>query len=269
VTVDNFQSRVRNASGVAFRNVDAFLVERAHPWVRRRHGEYRRVGFAHVRKSGGTSVVNAVSRSICGSDAMIVHADLAFRHVAKSGSRTIVGWHDQRLRRGLFDFGYSHSPWHKTFHSESINSFTVVRDPVDRAISLWKMYHGGSSRNQLRRRWKAQHSGEARWGVGPFRDFISRLPFSRANELTFSFSADGSAKSAYENICSSNVRVFFLSDLQALEVWLSQALELEISIQHEHAALISPPELSDEDMGNLTRLLASDLMLMRMLQADT
>lgn len=266
MAADNFQSSFRNTSGVAFRALDAFLVERVSR-MSPRHRDFRRVGFVHVRKSGGTSVVNSVSRALCGSDAMIVRADVSFRHVAKSNSHVIVGWNDERLRRGLFDFGYSHSPWRETFHPCSINSFTVVRDPIDRVVSLWKMYHGGSSRNKRLTRWKAQHSGEMRWGVGSLSDFMLKLPLWRANELTFSFAADLSARSAFESICQSNVRVFFLDDLLPLEKWLSNALDLEISFHREHVALISAPEIDDEEMVLLEKVLAPDIELVRMLRS--
>jgi len=263
---NQFQSKLRNVLGSAFRSGDAFITAQAASLLKNRRIKYRQIGFVHIRKSWGTSVVNSVSRAICGSDAMVLHADTSYRHVARHNDYTMVGWHNDRLRRGLFDFGYTHSPWHETFRLSSAKSFVTVRDPLDRVASLWRMYHGGSTRNERLTRRKAQHAGEMRWGAGSFENFLEVIPVQRANELTHSFAADGSSRSALNAILEAKVRVFFLDDLRALEEWLSAVLELEIRISHDHRSLIDVRPDSEGNVERITELLAPDLSLYRMLR---
>jgi hypothetical protein len=158
--------------------------------------EVRRVYQYHVRKSAGTSLLFAFY-ALGGEDPKAVEARLPRYHFTTSGGYTFVA-HDKRLiARGHYTFGSSHLPaWDLQLPTGTF-TVTVLRDPVERALSLYRyLRDGGSDADYV---FKAPPS-QRRWADDGFGTFLDRVPpFHLCNQVHM-FSRIGSVDEAADYI---------------------------------------------------------------------
>lgn len=99
---------------------------------------YQRIYHYHIRKTGGTSLNWAFFRS-AGGDAEEVYSRLNCEHQAEVNGFRFAAWNRGLLQAGEYDYGFSHIPMHRIDLPPGTFAFTVLRDPVKRVLSHYKM----------------------------------------------------------------------------------------------------------------------------------
>jgi Sulfotransferase family len=101
-------------------------------------GGYRRIYHVHVRKTGGTSV-NRAFLALGGEDPMVVHRRMGHAlHATSSGAMTFAAHDVPMLRAGRYFYGWHHAPaWSFELPADTF-TFTVLRDPTARVVSLYR-----------------------------------------------------------------------------------------------------------------------------------
>lgn len=103
----------------------------------------RRVYHYHVRKTGGTAV-NVALLSTSGVEGQKVYQGLnrARHHALTINGRRFVGWNRKLIQLGDYDFAFSHAATHKINLPPKTFRFTVLREPIARIVSHYKMLVG-------------------------------------------------------------------------------------------------------------------------------
>lgn len=171
-------------------------------------GKFKRIYFYHIRKAGGTSVnfmFLASSTSLY---------DKYYKKMAQSldnrviiGNKVFVGWNPIILSMGKFYYGFSHRPIHKIHIPNNTFDFTIIRNPVDRLISYYKMvrhYQYYSGKNPLSRDEKRLLM------VDDLKSFLRSLEKERMYRQIYMFSKNFDIDEAYNRI--TNLSYFFFTE---------------------------------------------------------
>jgi len=100
--------------------------------------QYQRIYHYHIRKTGGTSINWAFLR-LTGGDIDEVYNRLSRDLQVDEGGLKIVGWNRGLIEAGNYDYAFSHMPQHMFTLPPDTFTFTVLRDPVARILSHYKM----------------------------------------------------------------------------------------------------------------------------------
>lgn len=171
---------------------------------------YDRIYFVHIPKCGGTSL-NYMLLSLTGSDPDALYTSLAENHphrVASNG-KVFVAWDRRLINRGAYFYAFSHNPWHRLRLPENTFTFTCLRDPVDRVLSLYQMLREYAKT-------PVPHPGleqEARWLGRGFADFLERIPQRELMAQLYMFSRKYDAHAAAEQILKLS-HVMFLDNFE-------------------------------------------------------
>jgi hypothetical protein len=230
---------------------------------RTRPDGFDRVYFAHVRKSGGTSLANAFL-ALGGEDPAAVAARMAGPlHATRTGPYVVAAHDVPVLRRGAYFFGWSHHPvWHVAPPPGSC-TVTVLRDPVSRVLSLYRYLADPDSDRGQAFPAPAEERGWATDGLGAFLDRAH--DFALRNQLwLFSPRADPEEAAAAVRRCT----VWFTHEhfADGLEA-LAGRLGLPLALRRDRPSAPGPgPTAAERD--RLRERLADEYALLDALRAD-
>lgn len=125
--------------------------------------------FYHIRKTGGTSFIALVL-------AQTGVPEIAYRAIAADGyyqreHRRYEGW--TTAPRPDTDFAWSHEPARDIQLPELCETITILRDPVERVISFYRMLLHDSLLDKMRLPREHKYLGTCLW------DCTSRLPATK------------------------------------------------------------------------------------------
>lgn len=168
---------------------------------------YDRVYLVHIRKTGGTSL-NHMFLSLSGmkSDALYQKLSEEPSHFLSLGGLGFVGWNRLIINSGNYFYGFSHIPLHKLKLPEKTYRITVLRDPMQRVISHFKMLKEMEVNNIGHPCMRV----EGQWLGSGFGDFIKNIPTEHLLNQIFMFSDSLSTDEALEKIV--NLEKFFFQD---------------------------------------------------------
>jgi hypothetical protein len=221
-------------------------------------GAYDRIYFAHVRKTGGTSVISSVLTTLAGDNGRklyeeLAKADLGWRVV---GERVIVGFDHRLVNEGLYYLGFSHVPlWALRLRARTCH-VTVLRDPVERIVSHYRMLRfyqiADLGKNVLR--------VEGQWLASSFDGFLSRVPKEHLLNQLFMFSEDFCVQEAVD-IISSLELVLRTETLSSSLPRLAAVLGLKLEPRYERSHALEL-ELEQADLDHARELLRPEYEMM-------
>lgn len=207
-------------------------------------GEYRRIYFYHVRKTGGTSL-NHMFLSLGGEKGNTVYERLnrSLTRRVVSGNKVFVGARRSLIEEGNYFYAYSHLPSHKVQLPKNTFTVTVLRDPVKRVVSHYRMLLTYKERNIYHPCMEV----EGEWIEDGFEGFISRIPQQHLFRQIYMFSETLDVDEAFENIMSCSHYFFTSSFVRGVQV-LSRKVGFDLEPVHirtsSAAPAIEPPLLS-------------------------
>ena len=224
--------------------------------ILREHG-FARVYFHHIRRTGGTSLNQsffALYRR---------HPELVSAALRRSKSKTVVtagtrfvGANREALQEGNYFYGFSHIPSYELVLPPRTFTMTLLRDPLERIVSHYRMVVDYSARS-LTRPWLHLERG---WLGQSIADFASNMPPSRFMAQLHTFSRSSSIDEAVQAITECDFILFnedYYSDLQILK----NRLGLGLNMHHSHAANYKI-DLDQTDIKRVRKMLAPEYALL-------
>jgi hypothetical protein len=159
--------------------------------------EFDRVYFHHIRKTAGTSIVVAFF-ALSGSDPRKIERRLYRYAFTRAGGMRFVGPNTRLIQGGRYFFAYSHFPSYvarpptaRTF------AFTVLRDPVERVVSLYRYLRSQDSDEGFT--FRAPPS-EQFWAQGTLGRFLDRIPQTDLLRQLYMFSPTGGVSETVDTL---------------------------------------------------------------------
>jgi hypothetical protein len=187
-----------------------------------------RVYHVHIRKSGGSSV-NVAFWNLANYDLKKARRE----PLLIGNKRSIVRYSDQLINEGNYFYASSHFPiWELNLKPQTF-TFTILRDPYKRLVSLYKYY-----------KWVEQVDPKIGYELDPsfyvlksqkhllnktFHDFVNSLSDKYLFGNLFMFDKKLNVKKAIENLYKIN-RICFQDDLNLYTEELSNDLGLELRL---------------------------------------
>lgn len=182
--------------------------------------------FIHIRKTGGTYF----------SYAMLSNSDFSgeetYRKIVESEDHAVllrgkryIGWNVDLARNCKFFYCFSHLPFYNlNLSNRKIIYLTVLRDPIDRIVSHYKMLMAMKDA-------PVKHpcfETEGEWLGNSFMNFISNIPTSHLMNQLWMFSHNFHIDEGIENISKVD-HVYYLSNIDMGLKHLSNKYELNIA----------------------------------------
>jgi hypothetical protein len=235
-------------------------------WSARRHRpsqDFDRVYLYHVRKTAGTSLANSFL-ALGGEDPSVVFHRMARRpHATRSGGLVFVHFERALLQHGSYLFGWSHHPsWYLTLPPRTF-TVTVLRDPIERVLSLYRYLADPQPDAGLP--FPAPEE-DRRWAGDGFSTFLDRAPRTAlCNQLhTFSRMLDPAEAADAVRGC----HAYFFTDCygEGLDA-LSRLLGLALARRVDRRSVPAPPP-RPEELERLRRMLDAEYRFVDLLRAD-
>ena len=226
-----------------------------------RHDDYRRIYMYHVRKTAGTSVAFALMR-LAHADPHLIDRRLARFCFAQGNGYRYVANHEALLRQGKYFFAFSHLPaYYVELPQVGTFRFTVLRDPVERVISLYRYLASPEADSSYSHKAPIE---ERRWAMEGFDRFLDRVPNQHLTNQLHMFSRSSSVNEAID--CLSQLDLVLrtehidrgVSDLQ-------EALGLRFSLTRERSSLL-PFTPSDAQRSRLHDMLIPEFDILRQIE---
>lgn len=231
------------------------LTTRQHPLP----DALRRIYFYHVRKTGGTTFAHAFL-TLGGEDPRMVERRMRRPPFCTSSDHYRFAYQDPGLlRHGHFFFGYGHEPAERIHLPDNTFTVTILRDPADRVVSLYR-YLADPRADEG----QAFHSQafEREWVRSGFTEFLDQASsFELLNQL-YMFSAAGDVAEAAERILRCD-RVLFTEDLDRGMTELGTFLGLSLAPRRERQSKLEY-EPTAAEAARLRELLEPEYQLMSM-----
>jgi hypothetical protein len=220
-------------------------------------GDLRRVYCYHVRKTGGTSFSHAFL-SLAGEDPGTIEWRMRRPPFCTTSGPYRFAYQDPPLlRRGYYFFGYGHKPAETIRLPAGTFTVTILRDPADRVVSLYR-YLADPHVDEGQAFYALAYEREwARSGFGAFLDRVSRHQL--LNQL-FMFSLAGDVDEAAERISHCD-RVLHTQDLDRGVAELGEFLRLPLRPSRARKSTIAF-EPSDSERDRLRELLDPEYRLL-------
>lgn len=193
---------------------------------------FRRVYLHHIRKTGGTSL-NFSFFALAGRDPKSL-----FSRMREDGQTeltecgiTYVTRDKAKIEGGKYFYAFSHHPSHELRPPPDTFSITVLRDPIERVVSHYRMLRQYEELG-VKKRWLTV---EREWLGGSFREFVGNVPRHRLLNQLYTFSASLNVREALEALdrCS---HVMHLDTFEQGMKALSEKLGLQLQSFHERPA---------------------------------
>jgi hypothetical protein len=197
-------------------------------------GDAARIYCYHVRKTGGTSLAHAFL-ALGGEEPRAVERRMKRPPFCTSSGPYRFAYQDPPLlRHGYFFFAYGHKPAETIRLPAATFTITILRDPVDRVVSLYRYLadrqaDAGHAFHALG--YERDWAGD---GFGPFLDRVSRAQL--LNQL-YTFSVSGSVTEAAERIARCD-RVLFTERLDQGLAELGGVLGLPLAARRDRQSCL-------------------------------
>jgi hypothetical protein len=187
-----------------------------------------RLYFHHIRKTGGTSLVQTLL-SIGGEDGAAVYRRMARSRSGRaiSGERVFVGWRRTWLEAGDYHVGFSHEPAHALRLPARTFLVSCLREPSERVLSHYWMLVAAAQAPSVPR----SLAPELRWLGRDFDDFLDRLPREHLLRQLYTFSERFEVAEAFDWISALDC-LCFTDAMEAGVERLSQRLGLALAPRH-------------------------------------
>jgi len=148
-------------------------------------GNYKRIYFVHIRKTGGTSL-NNMFLSLGGENSAELYSELVSRvdHRIIRDDRIFVGWHKRLIEKGNYFYAFSHIPLHELRFPKDTFIISCFRDPLQRVLSYYNMLVDMSV-NDIKH---PCMEVERKYVGDSFDDFLERVPQKHLMNQLFMFS---------------------------------------------------------------------------------
>lgn len=189
---------------------------------------YKRIYHYHNRKTGGTSI-NQMFLNLPGGEGKEIYDQLSIEpdHRVIRGKYVFVGWNKLLINGGHYFYAFSHAPMHKLRLPKNTFTFTIIRNPVERVISYYKMlwYFEKNNIDHPARKKECKYLGDS------FRDFINLLPDEHLMNQLYMFSENFNIDEAFKNIKKCSL-YFLLKDFNKGIDKLNEKLCLGLEPKH-------------------------------------
>ncbi len=182
--------------------------------------------FVHIRKTGGSSL-NHMFLSLGNAPSLPLYRLLARQYKIQSGDRIFVGWNKALINQGKYFYGFSHHPLHTLRLPPRTFTFTVLRDPVRRVISLYNMLMRIKTQNIPHEGMKEQ----AHWLGDTFDDFLDRAPLTEIANQLYMFSPVMHVDEALDRVLGLSY-YFFTESFNAGVARLNEKLGIQLVPVH-------------------------------------
>jgi hypothetical protein len=218
-----------------------------------------RVYCYHVRKTGGTSLAHSFL-GLGGEDPGLVEKRMTRPpFCTRSGAYRFVYQDLPLLRRGIYQFGYSHKCADVVRLPPNTFRVTILRDPIDRVVSLYRYLI--DPRADEGQAFKALPLERA-WVSSGFPEFLARASRAQLLNQLYTFSRSGDVEQAARRILSCD-RVLFTHELDTGIADLGDTLGLPLRTRR---ARISATDYSpsESEAAQLRTLLDPEYQLLEL-----
>lgn len=224
---------------------------------------YQRIYLYHVRKTAGTSIVFAFMR-LAGPNPYLIDRKLArFAFAQSDGYRYVVS--PRLIRQGRYFFAYNHLPAYAVEPPEGGTfKFTILRDPIDRVISLYRYLSAPSADACFSLKAPTE---ECRWASEGFDRFLDQLPSYHLSNQLHMFSRSGSVDEAVDRLGRLDM-VLRTERLDRDFDRLQSVLNLRLSLSRERPSL-APFVPTDAQRSRLRHLLTLEFEMLRQIEVPS
>lgn len=224
---------------------------------------FRRVYLFHVRKTAGTSLAMSFL-ALGGEDPRAVFARMATRpHTTRSRGRVFVHHERALLQQGHYLFGWSHHPWWYLKLPPATFTVTVLREPLERLVSLYAYLADARSDEGLPFPAPAE---DRKWAEGGFSAFLDRVPANAALNQLHTFSESRCPEEAAERIRGLDAYFFTANYRQGLSS-LVRRLGLPL-VERTERASVATVGLSGAELARARDVVADEYRLLDLLRRD-
>lgn len=205
------------------------------PHSRWQHNEYQRIYMYHVRKTAGTSIAFAFMR-LAGADPHAIEHRLSHFAFAQSHGYRYVANDPTLICDGSYFFAYGHAPVYAINPPEvGTFKFTVLRDPVDRIVSLYRYLARPEADKSFSLKAPIE---QRRWAMGGFDRFLDRIPPYHLTNQLYMFSKSASVNEAVD--CLNRLNIILRTErLNGDLNRLQEALNLRFLLGRERPSIRS------------------------------
>lgn len=230
------------------------------PWRR----SDRRIYFIHVRKTAGTSLSNAFL-SLGGEDPREVVARSHKALKAHSGPYAFVSVpHPLVFRFARYTFGSSHLPAWRVHLPRGTFTITILRDPIERVISLYR-YLADELADATEVFPAPAH--ERAWASAGFSTFLDRADKPSLLGHLYAFSPHLDPAQAAESIRSCSV-YFFAEHYNDGLAALARQLHLPLEQRRDRVS-VPGTQPTEAEWARLRELLDPEYRLLDLLRAES
>lgn len=226
-------------------------------------GGYDRIYHWHIRKTAGTSL-NRAMLGLGGGDVEALHLALQKSKNKRvfSHGRVFVGHNRYLIQQGRYYYAFSHQPMHVLKLPPRTFMVTVLRDPVKRVLSHYRMLVG------LRREGSNAPAAtiHGHKAAGTLGHYLDATPQHELLQQLYHFSESLDPSEAAGNI--GRLQMVLRTENFAEDVKrLGTALGVELPARHDRRSPEDVPIESD-DLERLRELLEPEYVMFRMIQAQ-
>jgi hypothetical protein len=227
-------------------------------------GDFDRFYFHHVRKTAGTSIAVAFF-ALSGSDPRTIERRLYRYAFTRMGGMRFVGPNARLIQGGRYFFAVSHFPSYVARPpTAGTFSFTVLRDPVQRVVSLYRYLRSEDSDEGFTFR---APPGEQSWARGTLADFLDQLPQAELLRQLYMFSPDGRVSETVDTLGGLQL-VMYTEELKSGIDLLNQrtGLSLEVGRERVSTASLAIPQ---QHLDRAREMLDPEYEMLRLMKAKT